>query len=145
MAKKRGAQPGNRNAYRHGFYSQHFSPFEHRSVADIPATDLSNEIGLLRVYVNRFVQAYNDSSQTLDYDQRLTALRAVTLAIGRLASLERIQSESARALADYDAQNKQQQEHLAAFDRQEQQHRRQSRRLSRKSTSRRTPEQDPPQ
>ena len=96
MPKKRRAQPRNRNACKHAFYAKYFSPFEIKALGDIPGADMTDEIGLMRVQVDRFMHAYTASLKELDYEERLAALRAITLAVGRIASLERIQSSAAR-------------------------------------------------
>jgi hypothetical protein len=101
MPKKRGGQPNNRNAYKHGFYSKYFSAFESKALSDIPVTDTTDEIGLMRVQIDRFMQVYSSSLDKLDYEQRLAALRVVTLAVGRIASLERIQSSAGKNLDQY--------------------------------------------
>jgi len=101
MPKKRGGQPSNRNAYKHGFYSKYFSAFESKALSDLPVTDVSNELGLMRVQVDRFMQVYTASLEGLDFEERLAALRAVTLAVGRIASLERIHSSAGKNLDQY--------------------------------------------
>jgi hypothetical protein len=101
MPKKRGGQPSNKNAYKHGFYSKYFSAFECKALSDLPITDITNEIGLMRVQIDRFMQAYTTSLDKLDYEERLAALRAITLAVGRIASLERIQSSADKNLIQY--------------------------------------------
>ncbi len=101
MPKKRGAQPNNKNAYKHGFYSKYFSAFESKALSDLPLTDVSNELGLMRVQIDRFMQVYTASLEELDYEERLAALRIVTLAVGRIASLERIQSSAGKNLDQF--------------------------------------------
>jgi hypothetical protein len=101
MSKKRGGQPDNKNAYKHGFYSKYFSAFERKALSDLPSIDVTNEIGLLRVQIDRFMQAYTGSLEELDYEERLAALRTVTLAVGRIASLERIRSSAGKNLDQY--------------------------------------------
>ena len=101
MPKKRGGQPNNKNAYKHGFYSKYFSAFEGKALSDIPVTDTTNEIGLMRVQIDRFMQVYTSSLDKLDYEERLAALRAVTLAVGRIASLERIRSSAGKNIDQY--------------------------------------------
>lgn len=101
MPKKRGGQPNNKNAYKHGFYSKYFSTFESKALSDLPVTDVTNEIGLMRVQIDRFMQVYTTSLEGLDYEKRLAALRTVTLAVGRIASLERIQSSAGKNLDQY--------------------------------------------
>jgi hypothetical protein len=90
MSKKRGGQPGNRNAYKHGFYSKYFTSSKRRALSDIPVTDLTDQIRLMRVQADRFMQAYTASLDEMGYEERLVALRAITLVVGRIASLERI-------------------------------------------------------
>ena len=102
MRKKPGGQPNNQNAYKHGFYSKYFSPFESRALSEIPLTDMSDEIRLLRVNVDRFMQSYTDSLDGLNYDERLAGLRAITLAVGRIASLQRILAVAGKNLTESD-------------------------------------------
>jgi nitrous oxide reductase accessory protein NosL len=102
MPKKPGGQPKNRNAYKHGFYSKYFDPLERRALSKIYVTDMSGEIDILRVNVDRFMQAYTSSLETLDYEERLAGLRAITLAVGRIASLERIRNVANKNLTKYD-------------------------------------------
>jgi len=101
MPKKRGGQPNNKNAYKHGFYAKYFTSFENRALTDIPVTDMTDQIRLLRVQVDRFMQAYTASLDKLNYEERLIGLRAITLAVGRIASLERILSSSGKNLDQY--------------------------------------------
>jgi len=101
MPKKRGGQPNNKNAYKHGFYSKYFSTFESKALSDLPVTDVTNEIGLMRVQIDRFMQVYTTSLEGLDFEERMAALRTVTLAVGRIASLERIQSSAGKNLDQY--------------------------------------------
>ena len=69
--KKRGGQPGNTNALKHGFYTKNFSLTERRSLQEIEGVVLSDEIGLLRVLIRRFANqikgsqgvSLNDSAQ----------------------------------------------------------------------------------
>jgi hypothetical protein len=101
MPKKRGGQPKNKNAYKHGFYSKYFTDFESKALSDLPLTDVSNELGLMRVQIDRFMKVYTGSLEELDYEERLAALRIITLAVGRIASLERIQSSVGKNLDQY--------------------------------------------
>jgi len=92
MTKKRGGQPNNRNAFKHGFYTKHFIEVEKRTLEEIPLSDLTPEIDLMRVSIERFMEVYTASLPQLDYEKRLAGLRAITIAAGRIASLERIQA-----------------------------------------------------
>jgi hypothetical protein len=87
--KRRGAQPGNTNAVRHGFYSAAYKAQERSMLADLPLTDLSAEINLIRITNPRFLQALKASKGELDLQTQLTALRAVNLSAHSIATLLR--------------------------------------------------------
>ena len=69
--QQRGAQPGNHNAVKHGYYSSVFKEAERRLLEQIPLTDLSAEIQLIRVTSKRFLQALTASKDHLDFDTQL--------------------------------------------------------------------------
>ncbi len=87
MPKNRGAPHGNQNAFKHGFYLKYFNAFESKALSEIPLTDMIGEIGLMRINVDRFMQANTASVENLDFEQRLAGLRAITLAVGRIVGL----------------------------------------------------------
>jgi hypothetical protein len=118
MPRKPGGQRKNRNAFKHGFYSKYFNAFESRALSKIPLTDTAGEIGILRVNVDRFMQAYTASLEELDYENRLAGLRAITLAVGRIAALQRILSSSAKYTAETDV-IQDLWDRIAAFDQQD--------------------------
>lgn len=97
MTRKRGAQPGNKNAYQHGFYAQHFKTEEQRILSKMSLTDLSGEIELMRIQLNRFMEAQNTSSQSLDFESQLSVLRAITLSTESINSMIRTQIVLAQA------------------------------------------------
>ncbi len=88
-ARTRGGQPGNDNALKHGFYSAIFKDNERRLLSQVPLTDLSAEIELIRVTNKRFLEALAASKGELDFDTQLTALRAVNLSAHSIATLLR--------------------------------------------------------
>lgn len=92
LAKKRGGQPNNANAYKHGFYSKHYAEFENQALSEIPLADLTDMIDNLRITTARFMEAYYSSLKNLDYESRLAGLRAISLAAGCLAGLVRLQA-----------------------------------------------------
>lgn len=51
--RRRGGQPGNRNAERHGFYSKRFTEDELSNLEDRDRFTVEDEIDLLRVYADR--------------------------------------------------------------------------------------------
>lgn len=102
MARTRGGQIKNTNAYRHGFYSKHYSQFENQALSDIPLADVTDMIDNLRVSTARFMEAYYTSLDELDYASRLAGLRAISLAAGCIAGLVRLQAFAAKkAKAEY--------------------------------------------
>jgi len=57
MTKRSGAQPGNKNALKHGFYSKRFSEEEKERLNGQSATDVKSEIAFLRVCMDRLAQS----------------------------------------------------------------------------------------
>jgi hypothetical protein len=66
-----------------------FKESERRLLDQIPLTDLSAEIELIRVTNKRFLEALVASKDELDFDTQLTALRAVNLSAHSIATLLR--------------------------------------------------------
>ncbi|MBI5840931.1 MAG: hypothetical protein HZB19_12595 [Chloroflexi bacterium] len=91
MNRKRGAQLGNRNAFKHGFYSDQFKQAERINLSQVQNTDLTNEIELLRVQIRRYLEAETVALNQIDYETRLQALRTVSLATESLTRLIRTQ------------------------------------------------------
>lgn len=61
--RKPGAQPGNKNALRHGFYSKRFTAEEQTRLDAQSPTDVQAEIALLRVCIDRlYDQLYFEPS-----------------------------------------------------------------------------------
>ena len=105
--KRRGGQLGNHNALKHGYYSSIFKATERRLLDQLPLTDLSAEIELIRVTNKRFLQALSASRNDLDFETQLTALRAVNLSAHSIATLLRahvltvaLNRDAAEALPD---------------------------------------------
>ena len=99
-ARRPGAQPGNHNALRHGYYSSFFKESERRLLDQFPLTDLSAEIELIRVSNQRFLQALAASKGDLDFETQLTALRAVNLSAHSIATLLRAHALTAAVNRD---------------------------------------------
>ena len=86
--KRRGGQPGNTNALKHGFYTKNFSLTERRGLQEIEGVVLSDEIGLLRVLIRRFAEQIK-SSQGVSLNDSAQHLSVISEAMLRLASLLR--------------------------------------------------------
>src|SRR5512138_508114 len=103
--RHRGAQPGNRNAFKHGFYSTAFRARERRLLDNAPALDLHAEIELIRVMNERFLRALAGSASPDDVEQQLSAVRAADRSARSIVSLIRAQvlsglSDDAEELQD---------------------------------------------
>ncbi|MBI5294890.1 MAG: hypothetical protein HY869_05395 [Chloroflexi bacterium] len=108
MKRKRGAQAGNRNAYKHGFYSAQFKQAERQKLSQIQGSDLSSEVEVIRVQILRYLEAETLSAAQIDYETRLQALRAVSLAAESITRLMRTQ-----AILNIDPKEDQAQPHIA--------------------------------
>lgn len=91
MDHKRGGQMGNKNAFKHGFYSEQFKQAERASLSQIQNTDLTGEIEVVRVQMLRYLEAETLAVNQIDYETRLQALRTVSLAAECLTRLIRLQ------------------------------------------------------
>ena len=82
----RGAQPGNTNALKHGFYSRRFSELELSDLEVALSGGLDNEIQMLRVACRRGFEAWE---QAESLDEKMKCLSTLSIASTRLATLER--------------------------------------------------------
>jgi len=86
--RKRGGQPGNTNALKHGFYTKNFSLAERQGLESIDEIVLADEIALLRVLIRRF-SAQILASQGVSLNESAQHLAVISEAMLRLASLLR--------------------------------------------------------
>ena len=84
--RKRGAQPGNTNALKHGFYSRRFNKIETQDLESSNLDDLSGEIALLRVFTRRVFELAQDVD---DLDRAVHLLSVFSLSVGKLSSAQR--------------------------------------------------------
>jgi len=90
--KPRGAQPGNNNALKHGFYARKFSKLELTDLDTITAA-LTDEIAMLRVAARRlfdFIHGIDQTAQTLD--GFISATNALANIATRIAHITRVQT-----------------------------------------------------
>ncbi len=85
--KKRGGQPGNRNALKHGFYARAFRPADLRDLNRHNFSDLQDEIIMLRVFIRHVLEL---GSTIEDFNQAIILLRVLTLASVGLTRLFRV-------------------------------------------------------
>jgi len=86
--RRRGAQLGNTNALKHGFYSRRFLKSEMDDLETTNYTGLRDEIAMLRVCIRRIIE-WGVSIQ--DFPEALNFLRVVSLATASLSRLVRTQ------------------------------------------------------
>ena len=86
--RKRGGQPGNTNALKHGFYTKNFSLAERRGLQAVEGVVLGDEIGLLRVLIRRFAEQIQ-ASQGVALNESAMHLAVISEAMLRLGSLLR--------------------------------------------------------
>lgn len=90
IKRNRGAQPGNLNAFRHGFYSKVFKPLDSDEIKQLLTIDLEEEIAMLRIATLRTFELVD---QTHNIDQSIKALGALGLAAIRTSRLLKAQKE----------------------------------------------------
>ena len=86
----RGAQPGNSNALKHGFYSRYFRPVDVTDLDSQLDLNLLDEITMLRVYIRRLLE---HSDEILDIEDAMDLLRVLSLASTSLTRLIRVQNQ----------------------------------------------------
>lgn len=87
--RKPGGQPGNVNAWKHGFYSRRFKALELCDLDTILQNNLDDEIALLCVMIRRVFEFADSAAESLDDWQ--SALSTLGAASTRLAGLIRVQ------------------------------------------------------
>ncbi len=84
--RKRGGQPGNLNALKHGFYSKHFQKAELQDLEE--ARDLQEEIAMMRVVTRRLLRMARGCKEM---GEMVNVLGALGLASTRVAGLMKAQ------------------------------------------------------
>jgi len=86
IKRKRGGQPGNTNAFKHGFYTKNFSLAERRGLQATDGIVLGDEIALLRVLIRRFAEQIQSSQDVAPSDsaQYLAVIGEAMLRLGSL-------------------------------------------------------------
>jgi hypothetical protein len=87
--RKPGGQPGNLNAFKHGFYSRRFRAIEMNDLDTVLTDSLDDEIALVRIIIRRVFEFADSDAENLDDWQ--TALSVLGAASTRLAGLLRTQ------------------------------------------------------
>jgi uncharacterized protein YjcR len=85
----RGGQPGNLNAFKHGFYSSFFKEHEIEAIQDLHDNDLREEIAALRVIIRRMLAL---SCKIEDVNTGLRLLSTLSAAAAQLSRLVKVQA-----------------------------------------------------
>ena len=80
--RKRGGQPGNLNALKHGFYSKHYQKSELKDLEEIG--DLQEEIQMLRVVTRRLLEAARECNDIGELSNVLNTLGLASTRVGGL-------------------------------------------------------------
>jgi hypothetical protein len=87
--RKRGGQPGNLNALRHGFYSKQFKADELTFLEANSVVGLENEIAMLRVVTRRLLAL----AETTDLQEMISVVGILGMTASKLAGLLRTQAK----------------------------------------------------
>lgn len=103
--RKRGAQAGNNNALKHGFYSRHFTAPETADLADMMADGIDDEIAMLRVATRRVMALATDEQDLATACDLLDTLGTASTRLATLLRTKRLLSPAqgndvARAIGD---------------------------------------------
>ena len=88
-SRRRGAQLGNSNALKHGFYTHRFKQRDLSGVVDTSLKDLAEEIALIRVFTRKLVETVDPSA---NFYQLAGILRAICLASSALTRIIKAQA-----------------------------------------------------
>ena len=88
--RKRGAQPGNSNAVRHGFYSRFFTRAEMSGLDSDVKGEFHDEINLARVNAIRLAEVLQDY-KSMSIEDFIAASNALSHYLDRIRSLTRAQ------------------------------------------------------
>src|SRR3990172_11869602 len=85
--RKAGAPRGNKNAWKHGFYSHLFTREEALALSRPVKGQMQDEINLFKVLIDRVACQLNSADQQpLSFKEHVLALHVVTMAIARMNS-----------------------------------------------------------
>jgi hypothetical protein len=88
--RKRSGQPGNSNAFRHGFYSTAFTPAELRALDENIRGEFMDEIALARVNAAHLAELLKDY-KNMSLGEVVSASNALNNYLDRIESLSRSQ------------------------------------------------------
>jgi hypothetical protein len=99
--RKRGGQPGNANAFKHGFYSRWFQELELADLELSASPGVQDEIAMLRVLMRRLFELATEETPELDTASK--ALTSLGKASYHLGGLLKVQAEVSQQSGDVTA------------------------------------------
>jgi hypothetical protein len=115
--KKRGAQPANTNALKHGVYSRHYTPEELLALDKDVAGSLKDELEILRLSIFDAAESVlKEPEDSLSFHDNVTALRTITVAVARLENIIQVRMT---VFGDPDQREKQVESMLALMEQSE--------------------------
>ncbi len=101
LKRKRDGQPGNKNAYKHGFYSRKFRALELSDLSIVLTNNLDDEIALMRVIMRRLFTIADKEAKTLDdWTSVLSALGAASARLARMLRAQHLISNNKEGVFD---------------------------------------------
>ena len=101
VKRKPGGQPGNVNAWKHGFYSRRFKALELCDLEAMITNHLDDEIALLRVMIRRVFEAADSEAETLgEWEHALGTLGAAATRLANLIKVQQITSGKSQNIED---------------------------------------------
>jgi len=101
VGRKPGGQPGNVNAWKHGFYSRRFKALELSDLETLLCNNLDDEIMLLRVMIRRVFEAADCEAETLEeWEQALSTLGAASTRLSGLIRVQHLSSDKSQSIED---------------------------------------------
>lgn len=88
--RKRGGQPHNTNAVKHGFYARYFRPAEVKDLSDLNLGDLVAEVEVMRIYIRRLLAVGGEPTTLNEAIHILDSLANSTLAVSLLLTRNRL-------------------------------------------------------
>jgi hypothetical protein len=98
--RKRGGQPGNSNAVKHGFYSQHYKPGEDEALSLLGEGGMQAEIDMLRVLMRRLFGYAAEADDPAALAATLDSLANVSTTIAGLLKSQRLIEGGQSSLSD---------------------------------------------
>lgn len=88
IPRKRGGQPGNRNAVKHGFYARSWKYRDRKGLEEVDPVGLADEIALMRVCIRRLAETFTPD---LPQEQQMRFMRTLSQAAYALNRMVRTQ------------------------------------------------------